>query len=265
MRRAVSSSTLRKNLTALATIFKWAARWGVIEVNPAADLEKPSEPKRRTRYLDPGEWRRLQTAAPPWLKPMLSMAISTGMRLGEIVQLTWAHVDRQAGVIHVPENTKTGTRAIPLGETALKVLDDQVRHVRSPFVFVDGVGQPYTSRKARLMISDATIGVMRAVGIGDASWHSAASFMVQAGVPLYEVQKILGHTTPLMTERYAHLQPEHLRSGMRALDAALRSGPISAPTPPSQEPANTTVPVTPSRVVRSRPRACSSADRATAF
>jgi hypothetical protein len=45
--------------------------------------------------------------------------------------------------------------------------------------------------------------------------------MVQAGVPLYEVQKVLGHSTPLMTERYAHLQPQHLQGAVRVLDAVL--------------------------------------------
>ena len=45
--------------------------------------------------------------------------------------------------------------------------------------------------------------------------------MVQAGVPLYEVQKVLGHSTPPMTERYAHLQPQHLQGAVRVLDAVL--------------------------------------------
>lgn len=75
---------------------------------------------------------------------------------------------------------------------------------------------------------------MKAAGIEAASFHSlrhtAAAWMVQAGVSLYEVQKVLGHSTPVMTQRYAHLAPEHLRGAAQALDAAL-SGPTSAPTP----------------------------------
>ena len=61
-------------------------------------------------------------------------------------------------------------------------------------------------------------------GISNASFHTlrhtAASLMVQGGVPLYEVQKILGHSTPLMTERYAHLQPGHLVGAVEVLDRA---------------------------------------------
>ena len=90
---------------------------------------------------------------------------------------------------------------------------------------------------------------MRGAGLADASFHTlrhtAASWMVAAGVPLYEVGKILGHSTPLMTQRYAHLAPEHLRSAVAALDgsstrietfsrhAAQASGSVSSPASPA--------------------------------
>jgi hypothetical protein len=52
--------------------------------------------------------------------------------------------------------------------------------------------------------------------------HTAAAWMVQAGCSLYEVQRILGHSTLGMTQRYAHLEPKHLRGAVDALDVALR-------------------------------------------
>ena len=60
--------------------------------------------------------------------------------------------------------------------------------------------------------------------------------MVQAGSSLYEVQRILGHTTPLMTQRYAHLEPKHLRAAIDALDAAMRGvdTPVDKPAPGSE-------------------------------
>jgi integrase len=67
---------------------------------------------------------------------------------------------------------------------------------------------------------------MRDVGIEDATFHTlrhtAAAWMVQDGVSLYEVQHVLGHSTPMMTQRYAHLQPGHLRRAVGALDKKLR-------------------------------------------
>ena len=145
-------------------------------------------------------------------------------------------MDRQGGVIHVPQDSKTGTRAIPIGETVREILDGQVRHLRSPFVFVDSTGKDYTSPQARNRVSRATLAVMRKAGIADASFHTlrhtAAAWMVQAGVPLYEVQHILGHSTPVMTQRYAHLQPGHLKNAMSKLDAALKAPATSTATRP---------------------------------
>ena len=58
--------------------------------------------------------------------------------------------------------------------------------------------------------------------------------MVQNGVTLYEVQHVVGHTTPVMTQRYAHLQPDHLRHAMNTLDATLRGPATSSATHRSQ-------------------------------
>lgn len=230
--RPLSATSVVKILRTTGRVFKMAVRWSVIEVSPATDLEKPSLPAPKTRYLSSEEFARLEAHAPTWLMPMLRMAVATGMRLKEVTGLRWAEIDRKAGVLHVPQNSKTGTRVIPLSVTVKAVFDDQVRHVRSEYVFVDSTGRSHTSESRRNRISAATSAAMKTAGIDGASFHTlrhtAAAWMVQAGVPLYEVQVILGHSTPVMTQRYAHLQPGHLKGGMDALDRALE-GPISDP------------------------------------
>ena len=223
---SVSSSTVRKNLTVLGTMFRQAKRWGEVAVNPASDLQKPSEPKHKVRFLTTDEWKRLEVVTPPWLCPILRMAVATGMRLGEITGLRWEDVDGKAKLIHVPTDSKTGTRAIPINETAAEVLDSQVRHVRSPYVFVDSTGQHYHDRETRNTVSKRTKAAMKRAGLTDCTFHvlrhTAASWMVQAGRPLAEVKDILGHATMQTTLRYAHLQPEHLRDSMTALDNVLK-------------------------------------------
>lgn len=123
-------------------------------------------------------------------------------------------------------NKTNRMRHVPIGSVVADVLDGQVRHLRSPFVFVDSVGEPYTSESARNDITKATTAAMKTASIEGASFKTlrttAGSLMVQAGVPLYEVSKILGHSTIQITERhYAHLAPQHLKGGIRALDRAL--------------------------------------------
>lgn len=81
-------------------------------------------------------------------------------------------------------------------------------HLWSPMVFMEADGRDFASDKRRSRITVATRKAMRDAGIEDASFHSlrhtAAAWMVQAGVSLYEVQNALGHSTPVMTQRYAH-------------------------------------------------------------
>jgi integrase len=225
--RPLSATSVLKILRSLGRVFKMAVRWGVVEHDPAAALEKPSLPTPKTRYLTAAEFQTLESSAAPWLRPILRMAVCTGMRLKEVVGLRWDNVDRQAGILYVSEDSKTGSRPIPINQTVREVLDTQVRHLRTPWVFLSDSGSDYTSPGARNCISKATSDAMRAAGISDASFHTlrhtAAAWMVQGGVSLYEVQKILGHSTPVMTQRYAHLAPDHLRGAMKALDLALRS------------------------------------------
>lgn len=148
--------------------------------------------------------------------------------------LRWENIDRTAKMLHVSEDTKTGTRAVPLGTAATEVLDSLVRHVRSPYVFAGPEGEGYLTARARNRISQRTVAAARAAGIEDASFHTlrhtAASLMVRAGVPLYEVQRILGHSTPIMTQRYSHLRPEDLRDAVKKLDAALVDTPVDTST-----------------------------------
>ena len=183
-------------------------------------MDKPSEPKHRVRILTSEEWTRLEQTAQPWLRPMLDMAVHTGMRLGEITALTWGDVDLLAGIINVPQATKTGYRPVPMNATTRALLEGLPR--RGEYVFCRQDGGHYNDRSARNTISKRTVLSMKAAGIEGASFHilrhTAGSWMVQAKRPLAEVQAILGHSNPALTNRYAHLNPDHLRASITALD-----------------------------------------------
>ena len=85
----------------------------------------------------------------PWLSPMLTLAVATGLRLKDITKVRWEDIDRQAKIIHVAMDTKTGTRAIPLNRTASTVLEGLVRHLRNPYVFVDQEGNHFDNESRR--------------------------------------------------------------------------------------------------------------------
>jgi integrase len=224
--QTAGASTVRNNVSALNVMFRKAVEWGVIAKSPVVDPDLPKLPKHRIRYLTLAEWRRFESIASVELRPIATMAVATGMRLKEVVGLRWQDVDFDSSFLYVIADSKTGTRPVPLNQTTHDLITAQERVAGSSFVFTDSSGRDFFSPKRRNLISRRTIDTMRRAGIENASFHTlrhtAASFMVQAGVPLYEVQKILGHATLFMTERYAHLQPGHLRGAVVALDRALR-------------------------------------------
>ncbi len=240
-RSKVTGSTVRRNVAGLVKMLNKAVEWGVLPANVAAKMEKPPENQPHRRYLNRDEVERLRDTSPPWLRPLIMMAVGTGMRLGEVVALRWDEIDRGAGVLTVGPGNKTNRmRHVPIGRRAAEVLDGQVRHLRSPFVFVDSVGEPYTSESARNDITKATTAAMKAAEIAGATFKTlrttAGSLMVQGGFPIYGVSKILGHSTVEITEKhYAHLAPEHLRGGIAALDAALGPKPAGHISATSQE------------------------------
>jgi integrase len=230
----LSPTTVLKILRTAGRVFRMAARWGEIKTNPAFDLDKPSPARGRLVYLTREQFDRVAAEVPPWIRPMVHLAVSTGMRLGEIVTLEWGNVDFGAGVLHVAENTKTGSRPVPMTAAARAILSAVPRGIRSPWVFVDAKGYPYHGADGRDRISRYTTAAMRRAGIAGATFHSlrhtCASWLAQSGVPLYEIGTMLGHSTPEMTKRYAHLAPSHMKAAVAALDKALGAeGPCSVP------------------------------------
>ena len=216
--KKVSPSTARMTLRALSRMFRIAVRWGMIDSSPAAGLEMPPSVRHRTRFLSPEEYRQVEIAAPIWLRPVLRLAVTTGMRLKEISLLSPGDIDWNAGVIHIPEDTKTGYRVVPIS----RVAEDALRAVLAS-------DRPLGSDSARKRVSEATRRAMRKAGVSAVSFKTlrkcAGSWMIQARVPIYEVQKILGHSSPTLTAQvYADVLPEHLRPAVTTLDRALLAG-----------------------------------------
>ncbi len=162
------------------------------------------------------------------------------------------------------EDSKTGRAdPVPLTMEAKRVLRAQPRQFRCSYVFTDSGGQPYVTEHARNRISKATKAAMKVAGIDDATFHTlrhtAASWMVQGGVPIANVQKFMRHRNVQTTLRYAHLKPEHLGDTVAALDAVLSSGPNSAPTHDGRIEVSKASAATTSKQSKLHVRACSSA------
>ncbi len=223
-RAEVSDTTVNRELACLKTLLNKGVEWGKIEKNPAARVKKLKEPPARERILTSEEARRLIAAAAPELRPVLVTALGTGMRRGEILALRWTDVDLVRGFITLGTSKSGKGRKIPLSGTVAAALG-AVPH-RGEFVFwnpetrthVKDVKKGFAAACANAKKDPGDEKDKGIVGLRFHDLrHTAASKMVEAGVDLVTVSKILGHSSIQMTMRYAHPTPEALRAAVNSL------------------------------------------------
>jgi integrase len=209
----VSAGTVAKEFATLRHALQLAVEWELLIVNPAQGAKLPKQSEGRTRYLSPTEFKAALEAAPDWMRGPMALAAFTGMRRGEILGLCWKDVDLDGQRVYLTE-TKNGTlRVLTLNQLAVQVLQSLPVGEPAQLVFPE-VNAAHLSVYTRR--------VFASVGIEDASFHSlrhtAASWLVMEGVDLYAVGRILGHKTPRMTQRYAHLSPGYMAAAVNKLD-----------------------------------------------
>ena len=214
----VAPGTVQKEMSVLKHALGLAVDWELLPSNPASKAKLPRIPEGRTRYLSPTELRAAIDASPEWMKAPLALAAFTGMRRGELLSLKWKDVDMAGKRLYLHETKNGALRVLPLNDLAAGVLASLGAGRPSDTVLA-GVDGPrlsvYTSRVfASLGIKDASLHTLR---------HTAASWLVQQGVDLYAVGQILGHKTPRMTQRYAHLPPNYMAGAVGKLDAHFRA------------------------------------------
>ncbi|MCC2643967.1 MAG: putative Integrase [Nitrospira sp.] len=185
----------------------------------------------RDRWLTEDEESRLFAVAVWWVRELVTFAIHTGMRRGEILALTWAGVDFTRRTVTVFQSKNGERRTMPVNQTVLDLLAQKraqrsgaTKILEQDFVFVSQSCTPIDSSNLRRRF----VSSLKAAQITDFHFHDLrhtfATRLVQAGVDLYKVQRLLGHKSPSMTQRYAHHYPESLRDGVDVLD---RKGRIS--------------------------------------
>lgn len=244
--------SINRDVQRLQSVLSRAVEWGQLDKHPLAGLKPLKADKTgRVRFLTPAEesdlrkalekreeqlrqararfnkWRVARGKKPlperegdllDHLRPMVILALNTGLRRGELLGLTWAAVNFSAKLLTVVAATaKSGhTRRVPLNAEALSILttwhERQGRPDGDALVFIGPTGERMTR------IDTAWGSLMKAARIKNFRLHDCrhhfASKLVQAGVDLYTVKELLGHSEIAMTERYSHLAPDNLRAAV---------------------------------------------------
>lgn len=206
---SLAPATCNRILAVFKTICAMAELSGCLAQgqSPCAGLAPFRVHARRERYLSRGEARRLMRALEHCARPeafALRLLLLTGARKSEILRARWEHVSLEQRLLHVPLAKSGKPHRIPLSGAALQVLRTMPRTEASPWLFPGHApGKPLSDLylfwnriRRELGIADVRIHDLR---------HTFASFLVNAGHSLYEVQTVLGHGDPRTTMRYAHL------------------------------------------------------------
>jgi integrase len=183
---------------------------------------------RRAARESANKWRR-DRAYEEWpahgtytdhVTPLVLLAVNSGLRRGELLQLCWRDVDLQRRILTVRgDGAKTGqTRHVPLNSEAVRVLNSWKPAILEPHRCVFGGADSSTPLVA---IKKAWGGVLKAAKVNGFRFHDLrhtfASKLVMAGVDLNTVRELLGHKSIAMTLRYAHLAPEHKAAAVETL------------------------------------------------
>jgi integrase len=212
-------------LALLSKMFSLAVKWGLRSDNPVKGIERYHE-ERRERWLSDTELSRLLEALSAHPNQRAANAVRlqllTGARIGEVLSARWSDFDLSRGVWVKPSHhtKQKRTEHLPLSAPALALLAEMQQHARAgqEYLFPGDVpGKPLRG------IKKFWRGVSERAGVADYrlhdNRHTHASHLVSSGLSLEIVGRLLGHTNPLTTKRYAHLADDPLRAATERFGA----------------------------------------------
>lgn len=220
-----SNATVNRYLAALSHAFTIAVNeWEWLEDSPMRKVKKTPEPRGRVRFLSEdethsgetvkGERTRLlkacEQSSNPYLYTVVVLALSTGMRQGEIMNLTWDVVDLNQGRITLHETKNGERRVVPLAGKALEMLKEhaKVRRIDTTLLF-----SGKAKKNVPMDLRTPWLTALKVASIEDFRFHdlrhSAASYLAMNGASMAEIAEVLGHKTLQMVKRYSHLSEAH--------------------------------------------------------
>lgn len=207
--KKVAPATVVRELNTISHAIDTARReWGIhLAQNPCKLVRRPSPPRGRLRRLVGDEEQLLLAAADAgrsaYMRPLIVLAIETGMRRGELLTLDWKHVDLERRVAHLPLTKNGDSRDVPLSTRAIEIL----RGLRTG-------GSGRVLEVAPNAVRLAWERIVRRAGLVDLHFHDlrheAVSRLFEKGLNVVEVSTISGHKELRMLQRYAHLRADDL-------------------------------------------------------
>lgn len=233
--QGLQPATANRHLALLSAIFNMAIRYEFITgLNPCGNIKKNKENNQRQRTLNADElvrfWAALDDCNPETMEPnrvavnVIKLLMLTGTRREEALHAEWAHVDLQGKIWTIPDGKSGKARHVPLNDGALELLQSISKVRGCPYVFVN----PRTKKRYNSPVKTFKR-LLKKAGIKEGGGlcihslrHQFATLLVTNGVTLYEAQKLLGHSSSAMTQRYAHLSGATLHNASNVVSNIIK-------------------------------------------
>ena len=225
-----SPRTVEYSLAVISQMWNMAREYEIVNGdNPVSKIKKPRKDNKRDRFLTEDEAHRLldtlKTRAPD-VHDLAVLSLFTGLRSDECLSLTWSDVDVEQKIIFVKDTKNTRNRHAYMTSEVEEMFRSRHQGQRpDALVFPNsngaknewGVPDSFTRTVADLGLNEGITDSRQKV-VFHTLRHTFASWLVQRGVPLYNVSKLMGHRSLQMTMRYAHLAPDSKKHAAMMLD-----------------------------------------------
>ncbi len=231
MNRDKSPRTIEYALAVIRQAFNKAIEWGFYSgVNPATKVKKPKKDNRRVRFFTREEAEKLLNEIKKrsiQAYEMAYLSLYTGMRFGEIANLTWQNIDFRNNIITIKDPKNNTGRVAYITENLKKLLLEKHKKEKpknlSMLLFKDNNGNKLM--RASKTFERCVIKLGFNDGVTDPRdkvvfhtlRHTFASWLAIQGTPIYTIKELMGHKTLAMTERYSHLTPNTKREAVEKL------------------------------------------------
>lgn len=211
----VGKRTVNIELSLLRRMFTLAVTWNKAKANPVVQVKRFREDEKTIRVLSDVEERRLLQCSPAHLRDLITLALNTGLRLGELRALCRKDVDLETGVIRVSQSKTGRVRFVPINATSKEVIERGLHSARNTILGYENepIGNIHSTWYRATKAAK-----LEGFRIHDLR-HTFATRMVLRGNDIATVAALLGHRTLQMTMRYAHPSPESKRAAVASLES----------------------------------------------
>ncbi len=234
----VKGGTINREIGLLSSAINRArVEWDWDIPNPVQGMREPEGEGRRV-FLSQEQFNALVAAAgmnkrAPYLADLITVAVMTGCRRGELLGLEWSRVDLQANTIRLgAADTKAGkARLVAINQAAREAL---LRRKAYREKHCPDATWVFCGRRVKRIagIKTSFHAMCRAAGLVGVRFHdlrhTCGSWLAQAGVPQSHIAEVLGHSTLRMTERYMHIAPATARAAVEKLEGVPKQVPTQA-------------------------------------